>query len=108
MLADQKYLDRLDEYNNTIDPEYPKYYQCHINFRPVHLPKEIHEVAKAAFNLEDQTVIDEEREQYTIEWLSKYEMPIFKQCSTIAGIVKLVKEGFFKEALVDWEVKELK
>lgn len=106
-LANKEYLDRFKEYKIALNEEFPRYFQCHIYFRPVHFPMEIKSIAREVFNLSSELISNEEREKYIIEWMNAYELPILKQCSTIPGIVKALNNGKFKGALIKKEIKML-
>lgn len=88
--------------------EFPKDHQCHIRFRltSVASDEETKEI-ESAFDLENESLPDQQRKEKISQLISDIALPILQGCSSERGIAKTVKSGRLAKAMVHKQVKDL-
>lgn len=88
--------------------EFPKEHHCHIRFRLTSVvSEEEKEGIESVFNLENESLTDQQRKNEISMLIRNIALPILKECATKNGIAKVIKDGRLAKAMVYKQVKEL-
>lgn len=81
---------------------------CHVRFRLTAIAPDVDcRSIGSVFDLEDETLSDEERRDKITSLIRELALPFLERCSSDEGIVEAIKNGKLNHALVNKQVRDL-
>jgi hypothetical protein len=105
--GDQYYVNEGVALKALGSGDFPKEHQCHIRFRLTAVASDDEtKRIEAAFDLEDTSLPDRQREEEISRLVRDVALPILQGCSSEIGIAETLKSGKLGKAMIHKKVKD--